>query len=201
MNRKILIVAIAVLSVILLAGVLAVLILQNPNHGPVAQPTQAPTATYEEPQATVEQTPETTVPAATVEQVEDPMNPAEAPTNVDVDPDVILTTEPTEGAETEPTQKVEPTKPVENQKPTEPTEATIPELPTEPGTVVPETETLDYLKYHNMSGSEQAAFINTFPSVDAFFQWYNAAKKEYEDSLTEIDGDTTLDLGDLVGGN
>lgn len=62
------------------------------------------------------------------------------------------------------------------------------------------TEMSDYEKYINMSGDEQAAFIESFSSVASFFEWLNNAQAEYEASIpkTEIDGDT-LDFSEILG--
>ena len=52
-----------------------------------------------------------------------------------------------------------------------------------------------------MSGTEQAAFMNTFESIPAFFEWRNAAKAKYEEEQDRIEiGDGEIDLGDIVGG-
>ena len=59
---------------------------------------------------------------------------------------------------------------------------------------------LTYEEYNALSGEEQEAYFNSYPDIESFFEWYNTAKKEYEDKLTqiEIDGDVTVDLGDLI---
>lgn len=74
--------------------------------------------------------------------------------------------------------------------------------PTEPNNDVPVAVVSDYQRYHNMSGEEQQAFIDGFESIEAFFEWYNAAKAEHErlNPGTEI-GSGNIDLGDLAGGN
>jgi len=183
MNKKILIVIIAVLAVILLAGVFVLLVTSDFGKEPAAQPPEISVDMPDEPDASNEQTDDAVAPTAQGNEEEDPTDPA------------TEATEP-KPEETTPSQKDEkPTVPDQTKETTEPTEATMPELPTEPGTKVPETKDLDYLKYHNMSGAEQAAFINSFDSMDDFIKWYNAAKKEYEDSLIEIDDDTVLDIG------
>lgn len=180
MNKKILIVIIAVLAVILLAGVFVLLVTSDFGKEPAAQPPEISVDMPDEPDASNEPEVESTAPMTQGNEDETPTDPsAEA-------------TEP-KPEETNPPQKEE--KPTVPDETTEPTEATMPDLPTEPGTKVPESKDLDYLKYHNMSGAEQAAFINSFDSMDDFIKWYNAAKKEYEDSLIEIDDDTVLDLG------
>ena len=94
---------------------------------------------------------------------------------------------------TEPT-----TTPTTEPKETEPDKPYFPEAT---GTPAPEKGEVTYLEYHAMTATEQKAFINTFESYDAFFEWHDAAKKAYEDSLIEIDGTTPVDFGDIVGGN
>lgn len=73
-------------------------------------------------------------------------------------------------------------------------------FPEATGVEAPQSDELTYLEYHNLSATEQKAFINTFESYDAFFAWHDAAKKAYEESLIEIDNSSTIDLGEIVGG-
>jgi len=77
-------------------------------------------------------------------------------------------------------------------------DATVPNVP---DVTVPESDQMTYETYANMSAEEQMAFFDSFESVDAFFDWYNAARKEYEDSFIEIDGSTPIDLDEILGGN
>ena len=60
---------------------------------------------------------------------------------------------------------------------------------------------MTYEKYSAMSGADQQAYFNTFKDPMAFFEWYNAAKAEYEASQDriEIGAGGTIDLGDLIG--
>lgn len=60
-----------------------------------------------------------------------------------------------------------------------------------------------YEEYTAMSGEEQQEFFNSFDSPADFFEWYNAAKAEYEASQEkiEIGDDGSIDLGDLINGN
>lgn len=86
--------------------------------------------------------------------------------------------------------------------PTEgPTEPEGPIFPDVTDTTAPPQDGLTFLEYHNLSAEEQKAFINTFPSIDAFIAWHTAARKAYEDSLIEIDGTTPIYAGDLPGAN
>ena len=83
-----------------------------------------------------------------------------------------------------------------------PTDAALPieesddfEIPTEPedtalipgmsDVTLPEDDDgkITYEEYHAMTGEQQAAFINSFESYDAFFEWYNAAEQEYKEAI------------------
>ena len=65
------------------------------------------------------------------------------------------------------------------------------------------SDEMTYEKYSAMSGAEQQAYFNTFKDPAKFFEWYNAAKAEYEQNQNriEIDGNGSIDLGDLIGKN
>lgn len=54
-----------------------------------------------------------------------------------------------------------------------------------------------YERYVNMSGEEQAAYIQTFDSVPVFFDWLNTAKEAYETLHPDIEvgEDGSVDLG------
>lgn len=77
--------------------------------------------------------------------------------------------------------------------------------PTEP----PQQETdpvsqdeMDYRTFQDMTPDQQQAYMESFPSIDEFFDWYEQAKKEYEEANPPIEvGDGNIDLGDLPGGN
>ena len=64
------------------------------------------------------------------------------------------------------------------------------------------TGEMTYEKYINMSGAEQQAFYASFADPMDFFDWHAAAKEEYEKNKGDIiiDGDTEIDLGDILGG-
>lgn len=56
-------------------------------------------------------------------------------------------------------------------------------------------EEITYMDYYmSMTAEEQAAFINSFESYDAFFDWHTAAKEDYMSSQKEIDGSETIYL-------
>ena len=169
MKNKSLIVIIIVLTVILAVGVALIFALGNPSGNPSTQP---PQQDLPEQQVT-----EDVVPEQTGDEVTVP--------GADVQ-------EPTENAEADVTEPAQETEPAQTEAPTEPP---APNLPTEPDTEVPSTKVMDYEWYHSLSGAEQAAFINTFENYDAFFAWYNAAQREYENAMTEIDGTGPIEIG------
>ena len=47
-----------------------------------------------------------------------------------------------------------------------------------------------YEEYRDMSASEQKAYFESFSSTIAFFEWFNAAKKDYADRNPGIEIDT-----------
>ena len=110
------------------------------------------------------------------------------------------TTEATEATEEtkadEETEPEETTKPTEATKPTEETKPQETTPPTQPS-AKPQTE---YERFQNMSAEEQQAHMESFGSIEAFFDWYNNAKAEYEAANPPIDvGDGSVDMGDLLG--
>lgn len=73
--------------------------------------------------------------------------------------------------------------------------------PTESGATEPEggISYVSYEEYTNMTPEEQLAYYNQFPSMEAFVQWYNEAKAEYDKEHGAIDvGDGDIDLGDII---
>ena len=92
---------------------------------------------------------------------------------------------------------IEPTDATNDSEPNKTTETIDGTEGTDPVESKPETSGVTYLEYHAMSGKEQKKFINSFPSIDAFMEWHTAAYQAYKDSLTEIDGTTPIDLGEL----
>ena len=87
----------------------------------------------------------------------------------------IITSDPTE---TEPSQTTESTESATN-----PTENT-----TSPNDDEINSLAQEYMNYYNLSGEEQQKFIDSFDSIEAFFEWHTAAKQAYEDNRTPIDG-------------
>ena len=121
-------------------------------------------------------------------------------------PGIIPPDEP-ETTNFHPIESSQPTIPVEETTPTEglspeATEDLIPEVPedTRPPIIVevptetkPET---DYEHYNNMTPEEQKAFIDSFDSPAAFFDWYEQAKQEYESINNDIiiDDSTNIEI-------
>ncbi len=58
------------------------------------------------------------------------------------------------------------------------TNDTLDEVPETEVPTVPEP--LAYDEYMVLSADEQEAYFNSFPSVEAFFVWFNAAKEKYQ---------------------
>ena len=97
------------------------------------------------------------------------------------DPDSTESTKNTEPKETEATTPTE-------QNP-DPTEATTPTGDNSSGNEeAPQSKIeTDYERYHSMSGAEQKKFMDSFGSIEAFFEWYNNAKTEYDALIEKID--------------
>ena len=177
MNKKILIVIAAVLAMILLAGMLVLLVMNNSGKEPDTQLPETSATVPDESDAFNEQQIDTVpttqtgwgeLPTVSMQEAIEPETAEKETKPAATEPEA--TEKETKPAATDPTQKVEnPTVPDTTKESTEPTEVTMPELPTEAGTKVPESKDLDYLQYHNMSGAEQAAFINSFDTMEDFY--------------------------------
>lgn len=78
----------------------------------------------------------------------------------------------------------------------EATQKPEPENPAEPGS-------LDYETFQSLDPAEQEVHMGSFESIEAFFEWYNAAKEKYEleNPSIEIDGSGSIDLDEIFGGN
>jgi len=122
-------------------------------------------------------------------------------TAVDIfsDPEFTETVETEEDKEnTETDEKAVETEPVDDVE----TEESIPEnseeIETQPEST--EKELMEYERYLKMSGDEQMQLISSFGSVEAFFEWLNNAKAEYEAANPEIEiGDGAIDLEEISG--
>ena len=87
----------------------------------------------------------------------------------------------------------------------DPPESENPESPEDPGTTEPETPDVtapvDYERFQAMTPAQQQAYMESFDSMDAFFDWYEKAKAEYEAANPPIYiEDGSIDLDDVLGG-
>lgn len=193
----------------LAAGLIVALVLvtQPPKDAPYSPETTVETQPDSVPTEPSSQ--ETTLPG--LEETK-PSEPENTQPSAPTEPSTPDGTEPTQpeketdgpgGFEDRPTQKPDdPTKPTDPTEPEE-TDPTEPEEtdPTEPDeTDPPAGEKMTYRAYLELSTEEQIAFQNTFPSRNAFKDWYQQAKKEYEDSQHQvtIGPDGGLDIGDYI---
>ncbi len=95
----------------------------------------------------------------------------------------------------------DPAKPTNPQpKPTDPAQPGQTD-PTQPESTEPTTkEEMTYKAYMALSENEKIDFQNLFSSRAAFLNWYNAAKKVYDDSKNKVtigDGES-IDLEDYI---
>jgi len=99
--------------------------------------------------------------------------------------------------EEEPTESEDEGNTTAQTQPDQKTETTTQQI-TQPAGAASQTE---YGKYLAMSPEEQQEYFETFDSIDAYFDWLNKAKAEYEKVLnaTELK-DGTVDIGDLING-
>lgn len=59
---------------------------------------------------------------------------------------------------------------------------------------------IDYEEFTAMSPTQQRVYMESFESLDAFFEWYNGAKEVYEQAHPPIDvGDGVIDMEDIIG--
>ena len=163
--------------------------------------TQDPTETQEPVGTTVpdetEESGETTPATAVGSTI--PSGPSSTDTGLrDPDADIPENTRP---AQTEP-QQTEPqqTKPQQTEpQQTEPQQT----QPTEPDETNPTQAAegkSDYELFMDMEPAQQREYMESFESMEAFFDWYNAAKEAYELAHPPIDvGDGVIDLEDLLG--
>ena len=121
-------------------------------------------------------------------------NPNDPTSSTDpTDETVTGTTEPTDetvSGNTDPTEDTETTDPTEETDPTistEDTEATDPTEDQEDAFVPSGSDADDYLAYLALSGEEQEAFINSFPAVKDFVEWYNRVKDAYDKLHPDIE--------------
>lgn len=83
----------------------------------------------------------------------------------------------------------------QNQSPTDATQGQ--ETPSSP-TVTHDSnvQSLDYESFRALTPAQQREYQESFPSMDAFFEWYNAAYEAYKEDNppTIIDGSGTVTL-------
>lgn len=74
---------------------------------------------------------------------------------------------------------------------------------TQPSSAPNDPVAMDYQTFQSLTGAEQRAYQESFESLDAFFEWYNAAKEAYdkENPTIEIDGSGVVDMGTLPSNN
>lgn len=168
----------------------------------------------------VEETTPMTDPVTTVESTVAETKDIPLEDNI-FDDDPEETTEATEATEetesqdqnsdssVEPTEAAQPTDPKPTTpKPTEPTKPTKPTETTDPteGTKPAEDESSDgnlteYEQFQNMSPEQQQAYMESFESIEAFFEWLNEAKEAYEKANPPIEvGSGTIDIGAIIEG-
>ena len=81
-----------------------------------------------------------------------------------------------------------PAKPEAEQKPAE----------TKPAETKPSTNLSAFEQYENMSAAQQREFMESFDSVEAFFDWYNKAKDEHNAQNPDVEiGNGVVDLDKL----
>ena len=93
---------------------------------------------------------------------------------------------------TTPSTPATPTTPSNPATPTTPTNPTTPPTPSTPSGAV----SIDYETFKAMTGAEKKAYQESFETIDAFFEWYNAALDAYKKANppTEIDGSGNITL-------
>ena len=57
----------------------------------------------------------------------------------------------------------------------------------------------EYEKYIDLSGAEQQKIFESYENPQEFFDWSNAAKKEYDDKNQAIIVDSSINLEDIIG--
>lgn len=73
--------------------------------------------------------------------------------------------------------------------------------PAQPVQSEPEEGEMTYRKFHDMTPSQQQAYVESFESLDAFFLWYAEAQEQYEKENPPIiiDGNGEINLGEIAG--
>lgn len=116
-------------------------------------------------------------------------------------PTVEPTEEPIPGVEDSifdqlPPEKEEVQKPDGGEVPDE----TLPPESEQPA--APDYTLTEYEKYQQLSPTEQKAYMDSFGSIDAFFDWYNTVKEAHEAQKPPISvGDGSIDMSEIAGTN
>lgn len=139
--------------------------------------------------------PVVTVPSGTMPENED-VEEWDEP--VETEPSATTPLQEPVGTEEAPTDG--PDEPVEETtKPTEPREDEDPAVQTsQPQTGAQEPVALSYEEYMAMSPAEQQAYYESFPTLEEFIAWHNAALAEYEagQDVPVVTG--PIDIGDYT---
>lgn len=130
--------------------------------------------------------------------------PTKATTPSETTKPTVPSKETTPVETTKPTAPSKETTPAETTKPTTPSKETTPAETTKPTTPVetpdPVAELTEYERYMAMTGDEQMEFVESFGSIEAFFEWLNSAKAEHEALKPDIPiEDGKIDLSGVVG--
>lgn len=92
-----------------------------------------------------------------------------------------------------------PTEPEPNDPESDTPESDAPESDA-PESEIPSVDEMDYEKFQNLTPSEQQSFVESFDSMDEFFDWYNAAREAYEQDNAPIEVDGPIDIGAIIEG-
>ena len=73
---------------------------------------------------------------------------------------------------------------------------------TPPNGELPAAGSMSYEEYMALDSKAQQAYYESFATPEAFFEWFNKAKSEYEakDDSIEIDGNGSIDINDILNG-
>lgn len=209
MNRKSLIVLVAVLAVILAGLLLLVGISQAQNPPPSAGESTAPSETGNDTQPATDPSGEETEPSETEPSEEavatiptqDSTEPIQTEPIATLPPDVDVSMGVVEGEES-PDLDADGGEHSATTQPTQPTQSTQPTQPTQPSEPLDEDfdiTTLTYEGYNSMTGDQQMAVINLFASTEEFMRWYRTAEAKYkaEHPDIEIGDDGYVDGGSI----
>lgn len=139
------------------------------------------------------QTPVETVPTASIPDV------VEVEEWTEPEQSQPMTTEPIRESDEEPAADGDSASAEENT--TVPTETTEPKTDGEHEveSTEPQAGALSYAEYMAMTPAEQQAYYESFPTLEEFIAWHNAAQAEYEEAhdIPVVTG--PIDIGDYMG--